>query len=155
MPGDGCSCQFEAVGDAACGTFTISDTLRARAVGSIQDNWEQVGQFALAEVALQSGRDFNSLTKDLCCELLLGSDDRPLWGNHVTLAQLPNIVNKRIVVLTLSSGKPFKYLFDCEDTENTIYIGLVPEAHYFPLIPKRGFQKGDKGLFIFEMNLSS
>ena len=153
LVGDGSSCQFEAVGEAACGTPTVSRELRALAIQSIQAKWDLVGEFVKSEIAHQADISFDSLTMEMCCELLLGSTRRaPLWGNEITMAQLPAIVKKTIVVLTLSESKPFKHTFECEGATGTIYVGLVPEAHYFPVKPKEIptlLKKGDKGYFYF------
>ena len=151
IPGDGSSCQFEAVAESACGTHAVSGILRERAVGELRKNWSDVGSFVLAEVAHQAQVPESSLDLDKCCEFLLGS----AWGNHCTLVQLPKIVGKSIVVLTISQGKPFKHIFNCEGSNNTIHIGFLPEFHYFPLVAKPtpvALKKGDKGLvFISQM----
>ena len=151
--GDGHSCQFEAVGEAAFGTPTVAGDLRKRAVDLICAKWDEIGDVVLAEVSQQADIEVANLDKSKCCELLLGSSTcSPLWGNHCTIAQLPEIVKKRIVVLTLSEGSPFKCTFDCEGTTGSIHIGLVPETHFFPVRPKkisqRKLQHGDKGNYI-------
>ena len=154
LSGDGHSCQFEAVGFAACGTESVSRNLREMAVDSIRNKWAAIGDVVLAEISHQSNIEVGDLDQARCCELLLGSANRsPLWGNHLTIAQLPAIVNKRIVLLTLSNEKPFKHVFECDGTEDTIHIGLLPEAHYFPVRPKAStkLQKGDKGKLCYPL----
>ena len=151
LSGDGYSCQFEAVGEAACGTKAIAGILRKRAVNLIREKWDEIGDLVLGEVAHQASIEAEALDLERCCELLLGSEERsPLWGNHATIAQLAEIVKKKIVVLTLSEGRPFKHIFDCEGASGTVHIGLIPEAHYFPVRPKVvQLKHGDKGLSLF------
>ena len=153
LSGDGHSCQFEAVGEAACGTPAVAENLRKSAIDLICCKWAQIGELVSAEVSQQANIEVADLDESKCRELLLGSSTcSPLWGNHCTIAQLPEVVKKRIVVLTLSEGRPFKCVFDCEGTTGSIHLGLVPEAHYFPVRPKEIFQRklkhGDKGIYI-------
>ena len=156
LSGDGVSCQFEAVAESACGTSSVSGLLRKKAVEQLRSKWGEVGSFVLAEVAHQAQVPEGSLDADQCCEFLLGSNNRvPLWGNHCTLAQLPSIVDKTIVVLTISQGRPFKHVFNCEKADGTIHIGFLPEYHYFPLKtksrPAQLLKKGDKGFLCLQL----
>ena len=57
LSGDGSSCQFEAVGKAACGSHEVATVLRKGAVQAIQENWESLSAFALGEIASQAGID--------------------------------------------------------------------------------------------------
>ena len=87
LAGDGHSCQYEAIGEAACGTHTIANILRKRAVHSIREKWAEIGDLILDEVAHQASIGVEALDMEKCCELLLGSEKRsPLWGNHATIA---------------------------------------------------------------------
>ena len=150
--GDGHSCQFIAVGQAACSSPVIAGKLRKLAVEEIRKKWQDVGGVVLSEVSDQSGIPLDEMDQLRCLELLAGSETaQPIWGNHATLAQLPNIVQKNIVVLTSSNGKPFKHIFMMDDalkSPDTIYIGFLPELHFFALNVRERpitFKAGDKG----------
>ena len=135
--GDGHSCQFIAVGQAACSSPIVAGKLRKLAVKAIGDKWSELGAVVMSEISDQSGIPLEHLDQQVCLEQLSGSATRkPLWGNHCTLAQLPAIVQKNIVVLTSSNGKPFKLVFDLEGCCNSVYIGFLPEFHYFAVTPR-------------------
>ena len=132
--GDGHSCQFIAVGQAACGSPIVAGGLRKLAIEAINQKWEDLGDVVMSEVSEQSGLPLETLNQQSCLELLAGSETRkPLWGNHCTLSQLPEIVKKNIAVLTFSNSKPFKHVFELEGCNDTIHIGFLPEQHYFAL----------------------
>ena len=132
--GDGHSCQFVAVGQAACNSPIVAGGLRRLAVKAIMDKWSDVGPLVMSEISDQTNIPLEELDQQACEQLLSGSETRtPLWGNHATLAQLPNIVKKNIVVLTSSNGKPFKHIFEMEGCTSSVYIGFLPELHYFAL----------------------
>ena len=93
--GDGHSCQFIAVGQAACGSPIVAGGLRKLAIEAINQKWEDIGAVVMSEVSEQSGLPLEKLSQQTCLELLAGSETRkPLWGNHCTLSQLPEIVKK-------------------------------------------------------------
>ena len=162
--GDGHSCQFIAVGQAACSSPVIAGKLRKLAVEEIRKKWQDFGDVVLSEVSDQSGIPLKDLDQQRCLELLAGSGSaRPIWGNHATLAQLPNIVQKNIVVLTSSNGKPFKYNFMMDgalESSDTIHIGFLPELHFFALkvrerpITRKAGDRGEQSNCSFKNNLS-
>ena len=149
--GDGHSCQFIAVGQAACSSPIIAGKLRHLAVQEIKKKWKDIGPIVQSEIADQTGIPLKDLDQMKCVELLSGSENAPpIWGNHVTLAQLPQIVRKNIVVLTSSNGKPFKHIFSMDDvaSSDTVHIGFLPELHFFALKvrePRVMLKAGDKG----------
>ena len=150
--GDGYSCIFVAVSVSASGSPAIATQLRILAVRSLCKNWGEIGGIVKSENADQSGEPIESLTQARCCRLLLGSrTTKPLWGNQCTLSQLPRIVKKNIAVQTLTNGKPYKHVFRFDQCEDTIFIGFVPEFHYFSLKvcnpgPARDIERGsDQG----------
>ena len=129
---DGHSCQFIAVGLTACGSPLIAQKLRILAVRELCRQWDTLGDVARSEIAAQSGEDLESLDQARCCKLMLGSSTRmPLWGNEVTLVVLPSIVKKNIALLTISNGRPFKRVYRCDDCNDTVYVGFIPECHFF------------------------
>ena len=103
LSGDGNSCQFEAVAEAACGSVKVAGLLRTLAVNRIDLHWDSIADFVLGEVADQTGIPVSSLDKAKCLSLLSGTNGNVgIWGNHCTLAQLSHIVKKNIVILTLT-----------------------------------------------------
>ena len=147
LPGDGSSCQFEAIALSACGEVERASQLRNLAVERISKEWDTISDLVLSEVASQTGLDMASLDKQRCLDLMTGLNNKPgIWGNAITLAQLPYIVKKNIVVLCLSEGHSFKHVLELEGSSETIHIGFLPEFHYFPVRVK--LAKGDKGKHI-------
>ena len=144
LVGDGHSCQFEAVADAACGHIKSAGQLRKLAVARIGDKWDEIAEFVLNEVAAQTCVSVSALDKQQCLDLMSGCGNSPgIWGNHCTLVQRSPHCQKNIVVLCLSEGQAYKHVLQSEDCAETIHIGFVPEVHYFPV--KKKLSKGDKG----------
>ena len=143
--GDGYSCQYAAVAEAACGTRDAVDDLRRLAVMGIQRDWNSIGDVVMSEVADQCQLDLAQLDFESCCSLFLGDKNRqPIWGNQATLAQLPNVVNKNIVVLTMShTAGPIKHVFNATRPDGTIHIGFVPECHFFGVKAKQRSENGN------------
>ena len=131
---DGHSCQFIAVGLAACGSPLIAQKLRILAVRELCRQWNEIGEVVKSEISDQSGEDVGSLDQARCCKLMLGSPTaRPLWGNECTMTVLPSVVKKNITVLTIANGRPFKHVYRYGDCKDTVYIGFIPEFHFFAL----------------------
>ena len=150
--GDGDSCQFESVSLAVWGHSKLAEQLRQNTVDLISKKWDTVGVFMLGEVAGQMGRTADQLSKNECLAHMRSKDERGryLWGNSVTLHCLPEIIGKTIVVLGLSSGAAFKHTLKAERSSDVVYIGFLPEVHFFGCRPaeKRGSpQIGSKGFF--------
>ena len=147
--GDGDSCQFESVSVAVWGDSKMAGELRHRVVNAISENWASVGEFMLAEVAGQMGCKTEDLQKDNCLEHMRSKNSRGryLWGNSVTLHCLPDIVGKTIVVLGLSSGGPFKQTFHAKKPLPVVFVGFIPEVHFFGCRPvvSVGPKIGSKG----------
>ena len=148
--GDGHSCQYIAVGLAACQSPLIAGALRGLAVKAIREKWSDMGPLVMNEVSDQSGVPLCELNQQRCIELLSGSaSSTPLWGNHCTLSQLPHIVKKNIVVLTSSGGRPFKHVFALDGCKDTVFIGFLPELHFFALKVREtvrlNLKAGEKG----------
>ena len=147
--GDGDSCQFEAVSLAVWGHTRNALELRQRVVDFISQNWGSVGEFMMAEVAGQLGCTTNDLGKEDCLSHMRSKDTRGryLWGNSVTLHSLPEIVGCSICVLGLSSGGAFKQTFSAKKAFPMVYVGFIPEIHFFGCRPveKRGPQVGSCG----------
>ena len=115
----------------------MSEQLRQKTVDLIAKKWDSVGVFMLGEVAGQMGCSTDQLDKEECLTYMRSKDKRGrfLWGNSVTLHCLPNIIGKSIVVLGLSSGSAFKHTLKAECSTGDVYIGFIPEVHFFGCRP--------------------
>ena len=109
------------------------EQLRQKTVDLIAKKWDSVGVFMLGEVAGQMGCSTDQLDKEECLTYMRSKDKcgRFLWGNSVTLHCLPNIIGKSIVVLGLSAGSAFKHTLKAECSTGDVYIGFIPEVHFF------------------------